>query len=338
MDKNTSTPQFSRDYNLDILRILAAFFVIVVHTAGTGLMPGRSYELGTFNWYICLVISSLARWCVPVFVMISGAVFLKPTKRTSIKTLFSKYILRIAIALIVWSLFYSLYFHNPILPLGTGTGNHLWYLSMIIGIYLTIPILQNLPDNLLNYFIFIWMFFLTYDFLNKMTGNYFILGDLEYNFFLGYIGYFILGHLLYNKQRTKLTNMLIYWAGILSTLMTIFGAIWLSIQGGETNQKFFNYFSPNVLMMSIALFVFITNRKSQIQNQRVRELIYSLSSASFGIYLVHMFVLIQLYSRIVRFVPNPLFFIPLVCLVTFGVSYFIVLIVKRLPIVSNYIV
>ena len=61
----------------DVLRIVSTLAVIAIHTIGIlwkDLSP-RSFEWQVLNFY-----GSISRWCVPVFVMISGIFFLDPEK------------------------------------------------------------------------------------------------------------------------------------------------------------------------------------------------------------------------------------------------------------------
>ena len=53
----------------------------------------------SFQWNVFNIYNGLVRWCVPVLLMISGPLFLK--RDIPIKTLYSKYILRLAIAYLV---------------------------------------------------------------------------------------------------------------------------------------------------------------------------------------------------------------------------------------------
>jgi len=331
------TFQATRDSNIDLLRILACFFVIGIHVSGTGLMKGRNYEIGSFNWLVCVIFDSFARWSVPVFVMISGCCLLNSNKIVSLSKLFGKYISRIFVALIVWSLFYAWVFHLPIMPLGSQ-GGHMWYLPMILGVYLTIPILQSLSTKILKYLVVIWFVFLCCAFFNNITNGNFHILDIEHNFFLDYVGYFVLGHLLYQQKRTLTTNIFIYLSGIVSFIVTIFCTYWFTRQGNELNEIFFGYLSPNVLFMSMAIFVFATDKKRSISIPFINSFIISIFACTFGIYLAQMFFLAQIYSRVLRFVPNPIFYIPLVCLLTFGFGYIIVYLIRKIPVISNYIV
>jgi surface polysaccharide O-acyltransferase-like enzyme len=62
-------------------------------------------ELVGTEWNIYNICNSASRWGVPVFVMMSGALFLP--REIPTKTLYKKYILRMTIAYVVWSAFYA---------------------------------------------------------------------------------------------------------------------------------------------------------------------------------------------------------------------------------------
>lgn len=66
-----------RLWNLDILRIVSIAAVVIIHTASQylGKLDVTSPYWEIFNFY-----DGIVRWAVPVFVMISGALFLNPAK------------------------------------------------------------------------------------------------------------------------------------------------------------------------------------------------------------------------------------------------------------------
>ncbi len=87
----------------DYLRLLATFAVIILHVSASNWYSANvnSIEWQSFNFY-----DSIVRWCVPIFVMISGSLFLN--KDISLKTIYNKYIPRMIIAFFTWSIFYAL--------------------------------------------------------------------------------------------------------------------------------------------------------------------------------------------------------------------------------------
>lgn len=75
--------QRQREIWPDIIRIVAVFFVVLIHCAATGFhgrFPPNSSEFMACNFYNCL-----SRFCVPIFVMISGRFLLDESRDYSIK-------------------------------------------------------------------------------------------------------------------------------------------------------------------------------------------------------------------------------------------------------------
>ena len=67
-----------RKTEYDILRILAILAVIMIHVIGNTFFSMTDVQS---VWLNCLnLLNSGLRWCVPVLVMISGALFLAPGK------------------------------------------------------------------------------------------------------------------------------------------------------------------------------------------------------------------------------------------------------------------
>ncbi|MEI6555557.1 MAG: acyltransferase family protein [Paludibacter sp.] len=333
---NDKTNMQTRDINVDVLRILACFFVVVVHVSGTSLTSGITYSIGSIDWFVCYLSDLLARWCVPVFVMISGGFLLNPAKPVTIKKLFTKYILRILIALIFWSVFYGIIFHTAFLPLGNQAG-HLWYLPMIIGIYMVIPFFQIIPEKLLRYFVVVWFVFQSIAFIAKFITPEFKVIDIEHYFFMDYVGFFVLGFLLYTNRESKQLQKISYPAGIISVLLMVFLSVSLSLKNNETNQQFFSYFSPLVILISTAIFLFVLNIKFNVKTA-TQKIILSISYSTFGIYLIHIFLLANIYTRVTRFIHEPILFVPIICLGTFTLAYILISIIRKIPFISKYIV
>lgn len=319
----------SRNVSLDLLRILSCFGVIMIHTSGFPIIH-HLVEPGTLWFSECLILDALSRFSVPVFAMLTGYFMLDPQKELSVKKLFSKHIIRIVIALTAWSVFYALSLNMPLYPFGSQ-GGHFWYLGMLVGLYLSIPILRLIAysPSVLPYFCWIWLFFMLYQFLGHFV-------ELPYGFdpicFVDYAGYCLWGY--YIKIIPKV-NLLVYLLGFLGLVITIVAA--LIAQDGET--CFFGYSSPNVIAFSLALFC-LFEKKVRVKklNPRIRRLIESCSMCTFGIYLIHMWLLIQLFSRIHRFIPQPIL-LSIICVgVTFCIGWGITYALKRIPIANKYLV
>jgi surface polysaccharide O-acyltransferase-like enzyme len=112
--------------------------------------------------YICVILRNLWQWCVPIFVMITGVLFLNPEKDITLEKLLKKYILRIVLAIIIFGIPYSFmeifaeaHFSFNFVQIGTAVLNtmqgkswdHMWYLYMIAGLYLCIPLIKIFVSN-----------------------------------------------------------------------------------------------------------------------------------------------------------------------------------------------
>ena len=89
MNKQIIEEKTQRFLYLDILRVVAAAGVIIAHVSAqnwyrSSLAPVDSIMWQSFNFY-----DGIVRWCVPLFIMISGALFLSrediPVKKNLFK-------------------------------------------------------------------------------------------------------------------------------------------------------------------------------------------------------------------------------------------------------------
>lgn len=167
------------------------------------------------EWMVRNVYDSMVRWSVPVFVMISGALFLDTRKPLNIIKLYTKNILRIIIAFLFWSVLYELYMVKSNIGLKSFIVDvcaghfHLWFSKMLLGLYVMIPIFKAIvaDKKAEQYFLciaFITTFIIPYILFPAIAHFSKELGLFCENFFdslgikiaSGYSGYFVLGHYL----------------------------------------------------------------------------------------------------------------------------------------------
>lgn len=320
----------NRNLSLDILRIIACMGVIMIHTAGSPIMHGFASP-GTMDYSSCLILDALSRWSVPVFAMLTGFFMLNPQKELSIKKLFCKYILRLFTALAFWSAFYAFSLHVPFYPLGSQEG-HFWYVGMCIGLYLALPIMRMIASNerLLSYFAWTWLAVKCYQFI----GNYTTLPiDLRDVLFVDYVGYCLFAYYLKSITQSPKVRKAIYALGIVGLIVTIIAALWTQ----KNDTVLFTYTAPNVIVTAMALFTFFMHHPIRLKESWANA-ITTISQCTFGIYLVHMWVLIQIFFRLHRFSPNSLV-LCLVCVpVAFCIGFIIAFIIKKIPFVNKYII
>lgn len=326
---------------LDILRVLATFAVVFIHITADGLMQ----PMLQYNWYVAVVGDSLVRWAVPVFVMISGALFLNPEKEISYKSILTKKVPRLLIAYISWWLIYALaiilVWHfikkEPIQTDWIMPHYHLWFLPMLMVVYLLIPVLRKIAanDKLLRIVLSIWLFYLVvnfvfYDEINEIMPLYVI------NILIGYSGYFLLGYYISTAEIQKWLKFVVYFMGLLGAIMTIGGSIDMSIYNGGFSDIFISYLSVNVMAMSLAVFVFIKENIKEIK-PRTSRFVDHIRHDLFGIYLVHPMWLMIVNKNIFRDLCNHVISLPIICILTFVLCLYTVKLIRRIPVVRRIV-
>ena len=214
-----------RIYYFDYLRILCAFFVTSIHVCSEYFY---SLDVKSYKWKIAYFYNGLSRFSVPIFFMISGALFLN--RDLSFGIIVNKYIKNLFIHLLLWSIIYSLMNLNlskfdikqKLLQIIRGH-YHLWYLFATIGIYIIVPFFREIVKNkqLFKSFIFLYFIFLfiipNYIYLlsyySKETSKllYYLSSHMNLNNLSVNNFYFIFGHYLNNKKEIKKQSRIIIY-------------------------------------------------------------------------------------------------------------------------------
>lgn len=351
-----------RQYHFDYLRVFASMAIILLHVTAQGIY---NVKVACTVWNFYNIFNGATRWGVPVFVMMSGALFL--SREIPVKILYKKYILRMAIAYIVWTLFYSVAI--PIVKMIFEEGYrvnfvdfirnfilgayHLWFLPMIIGLYMCIPLIKQLTqtDNLIKYFLMLSFVFCFIKTQTESVTNSLLNGNAQIIFenintvfknfnvelVMGYVSYFILGFYLNKTEISKKQRTIIYFLGMMGLVFTIILTLFASKNANILSQAFYSNSSINVLLMSVAVFVwFKYNAKG---NKRLNKIIPKLSQHSFGAFLVHVFILEFL--KAVGFsceTLHPVLAVPAITIFTIVASYLISLLLNKIPVIKKYLV
>lgn len=271
--------------------------VIMLHVAAgfvTGLDVSNP-EVSVHNWWAGNIFESTTRWCVPLFIMISGYFLLN--KDESPSTFFKKRLSRVLIPLLFWSLFFSVWtilkYHVVYDDVASAPKAlvkawilgkpyvHLWYLFMIPFLYLITPILRTLFNNLSRHELFVFILFnFALTILNSLATSVFSYLDMNAklslftNNFLMYIGYYCLGGYI-AKYDVKVNSILSTIVLITAWSLAIFGKYFLVTGYFHSNN------SISTILSSVALFFLI-------QTFCDRDFKFSsFAKLSFGIYLVH---------------------------------------------------
>lgn len=343
---------------LDFLRIFATFAVIVLHVAAQNW---ASTDIHSAAWHTFNFFDSLVRWAVPIFIMISGSIFLDNDRPLDTKKLYRKNILRLVIVYFVWAAVYAIdkwlagaVTKDVILSL-IGGHYHMWFLPMLIGLYIIVPLLRKITESekatrylLLVGMIFTFLIPQLLQFLSLLgiphTADLLITTTTTYQFitfrFPGvYVMYFVLGYYLNKTELKKNIRKIIYLLGAMGAAATVILTIWTSYRSGSAMVTYYLDETVNVLLMSAGIFTFAKYNKriNAIKESRIPG-IKKLSKYTLGVYLIHPLILSKLY---IYFSIDTLSFQPIlsvigISLFTWIVSYFISIILNHIPIIKKY--
>lgn len=96
-----------KQLDIELMRIVACFFVIFNHTENKGFFLFSSYDSHSIQFWLYMFISIFCKFSVPLFFCISGALLLCKESEP-IGRLWKHKILKMFLILLIWSLLYYL--------------------------------------------------------------------------------------------------------------------------------------------------------------------------------------------------------------------------------------
>lgn len=335
------------DY-MDWLRVLSIFVVVGIHVVSKII---NSTTTDDWIWHFANVFDAGLRWCVPVFFMLSGALLLTRDKEESVREFLRKRLSKVVIPLIFWSFIYTLYniyelgesytaYEILVQFLTDDIYYHLWFLYTITGLYIMAPFLKILVDYMdkktFQAFLLFWIVFASFlPFLPKFLEFEIA---LDAGLFQPYIGYFLLGAylVLYPVPRKYLMPLGILAA--ISYFATLWGTYYLNIglPAGEFDQFFYEHYRPNNLLITLFIFIGFQHMANKI---KPNALITRISTATFGIYVIHPLIQIYLnkFFGLNETTFNPIISVPLVWIIIFTISFVIILAMQKLPVINRLV-
>ena len=115
---------------------------------------------------------------------------------------------------------------------------------------------------------------------------------LSFSVLGGYLIYVTLGWLLKGWHPSALQRGVIYTLGAASVLLRYFATIIASDKAGQLIDATWGYLNVPCFLQSIAFFVFAKNIRwgRMLGSTKTAGILAKISSCSFGVYLIHMFV------------------------------------------------
>lgn len=282
---------------LNDMRILAALAIIFVHVSQVSL--NLPEDINSIAWWTSNLYLSFSLWGVPVFVMISGALLLSPSREyPTLSSFYLRRVNRMLVPLMFWTIFYLFWsylksvvgarqgfdFEQMLSDIFSGRPYpHMWYLYMVFGLYVFTPYLRKVVKHSTELeLLFLSLILLFISMISAASGTTPHRATIFIQLFPLYLGYFFAGHLIFNSTITIKTQYLLSLF-ILFALLTAAGHyLETAFYSGK---YFYQNFSITIVPMSIFLMFLIKNIHHNIPiNPDVRK---NLAVFSLGAYLIH---------------------------------------------------
>ena len=263
--------------NIDILRIFAFVFIVMLHTLN------RQYGLTV--WMSGYAVISIG---VNLFIMISGYLLLDRTE--TVKEFFRKRFFSILPLFIIFNIIYIYFYNHSFITIKKISAPHFWYIYMILGLYLLTPWLRKVlqyAEKETFYVVVLW--FLCNVFNPYM--QFFKFPKIPFSHFpiTGFIGYYILGYYLkkYRYKLEKIPFICVIGVYITGFLISVLSTKYVLVTTGNRISDFFDKNSLGTFFMSVSFFIFWIKFNFKNRNKVIRMI----SDSTYFAYLIHIIIL-----------------------------------------------
>ena len=331
-----TTTNDKREIWLDWLRVTACFLVMQTHSCEPFYLGGEgSLILTRMDAIWVSILNVLPRAAIALFIFTSS--YLQFPMHYSAGEFFRRRALRILPPFLFWTLVYALVWGEPVqnfkdllLNFNYAAG-HLWFVYMLVGVYLLIPLLSPWAEKVgkreLQIYLGIWLFTTLIPLIRQWVGGaapvmygpsgipnaakYPLWGEASWNtygtfyYLSGFVGYLLLG-LYFRKFVGRLT-----WGRTLAIAVPAFLAGFAICCGGflsrvwADSQGVFPVEGPVGLaalwegpwlndtfgVVLMALAWILLFRKIERGGRFYEKVLLPVSKASYGMYLCHMLLL-----------------------------------------------
>ncbi|MBD9029441.1 MAG: acyltransferase [Butyrivibrio crossotus] len=340
----------------DLLNIFACFAVVALHVNGAVHTFAK-----TRNWVSCMFIEALFYFAVPVFFMLTGATLMNYRKRYDTGAFFKKRIFKTFVPFMIWSIIgicWSIFYTKgmKISDINTpakfisavinckGMGIY-WFFPALFSVYLTIPLFSLVDEDkrigkkgIFTYLILVYiMLNVLLPFVCRLTG-------IQWNSALnavscgGYVVWFLIGYLLANTDINKKFRILIYILGLIGFFMYFYLTVQNSFKTGRFDKTYAGYMNIPAIFMGTAVFMFFKYGKWNFidKHEKAVRLVRNLSSASFGVYLIHYY-LKDFSIRHFGIDPRSTLYRIVGTFIIYGLSVIIVRVIQKIPVIRKMV-
>ena len=307
----------NRQNSYDLLRIISAAAVVIIH------INLAYYSLGFYTplWFLHIIFDNYTRFCVPCFLMISGAFILNNSKNTDFKYFYKKVFFKTVLPFLLIAAFYFVFDICAALARGRdvvdvlktyiiGREYNLWFMYFLVGIYALVPLVIRMKEKLGSRIFAVLTVFWTA--ASVVLMNLFK-SKPSYSplMIFSYMSFFLLGALLYGKlSNISHPSVLLIAALLFFSIKFVFRVLRIPLPIDNAV-----YFFPPTIIASVLIFLFFG--AIDVKKPLKKE-----ADKTYYIYLFHTF----LYTHVLAvtgtvIIINPVFTVIILSAAVFAVSY-----------------
>lgn len=219
-----------------------------------------------------------------------------------------------------------------------------WYLYMLLGIYLYLPIfraiIKGLDQKGLLYLLVIvfigtsvipYILMLNHDIV-WLKPIIFFTKKLKMTFMFQQAYFLFLGYYLHTYPPTQKAKKILYAAAVVSMAACITIGLLVSAAEGHYVEKWITDSTPFQYVATLGLFLFFQEISKKIEKkEKAAELFLLMGKNSFGVYLIHIMIMRAIYLISYRPSVPALLYIPMVVLTTYLITNVIVYVLRKIP-------
>lgn len=335
----------------DVIRIVALFMIVMVHVSAYIVISFPDTD--KIEWMVGNIFNGISRAGVPLFILLSGALLLNENKPIDTKKFYKKNLLTMILLTVGWMTIYGL-FYAVFLPLMEGNpvrmmdfwgfiirfqGSeypHLWYMLMVIGMYLMIPILRLFVKRENKTYILGLIIAAVIIQFGVRTADIFTVNcDMTVSTFFakfhlepltGFTGLLLIGWYLNEYTLKSQTRKLLYVLGFVSVVVSTLVVYRNINEIPQIRDYMYSELSLMALIYGSALFAVIQSICGKKHTQS--QLTATMSDSTFGVYLFHV-VILEIFVKLILPYEHfgygkPLAYIVILYLVTLLIPFAIV--------------
>ncbi len=340
---------------LDILRIVACYFVILNHSLSHYIYSAN----GSATWVMSFAPLYISKSAVPIFLMITGVLSLGKVdsyKKTCKKTLKT---IAVLVLFSAFAIFYDTAVHHgfdisvfkdrflSLEWIAHSASNSYWYLFMYIGILVMLPLLQRLSTKMEKKdFIYLFIFSFVYSTAVDIITHYTDFEKPSKNFnipiFAVEIAIPFLGYFIHNFVNVKKKHIAICAAVYVLFIAT---DVALTYYDFSKDHADFLFYDGNAQLMSLVhtccLFIIIKYLFENVKlSQKKMTVLRELGACTFGAYLFGDFIIKIFDGNVLSFLEKSITVIPsriVFSVFAFSIAMLISFLIRRIPFVRKLI-